>query len=198
VQDYTDGQGRHWRSAIAKTELAGPVFLGRLGLAGDQVGNHKHHGGSHQAVLAYPVAHYACWRAELGLAAGPGGFGENLAVAGCTEEEVCIGDTYSLGQAVLQVSQPRQPCHTLELRWERPGLMAAVFDSARGGWYLRVLQEGDIQAGQAMTLLQRPHPGWSVARVFRAFLGTDPEERRGAAALRPLSPKWKEKLAVRP
>jgi MOSC domain-containing protein YiiM len=148
-------------------------------------------------VLAYPAQHYTRWKAELGLEAGPGGFGENLAVTGLTEEDVCIGDTFALGHAVIQVSQPREPCHTLEKRWACGGLMDAVFKTARGGWYLRVLQEGEIQAGQPLLLIQRLYPGWTVARVFRAYQGTSEEERHTAAAIESLTPKWKEKLAAK-
>ena len=196
IHEYTDGQGKPWRSAITKAALTEPVLLGRLGVAGDQVGDPRHHGGLHQALLAYPAEHYAQWKIELGVEAGPGGFGENLALSGLTEEEACIGDTYQLGGAVLQVSQPRQPCHTLEKRWACPGLMDAILRTARGGWYIRVLQEGEIQAGQTLSLVERPNPGWSVARVFRAYLGKVAAERRAAAALEQLTPKWKERLGA--
>jgi MOSC domain-containing protein YiiM len=197
IREYRDDRGRLWRSAIAKEALTATIFLGRDGLEGDQVGDPRHHGGCHQAVLAYPVHHYARWKAELGIEAGPGGFGENLAVKGLTEEDVCIGDTFALGQAVIQVSQPREPCHTLEKRWACRGLVDAVFKTARGGWYLRVMQEGEIQAGQPLSLIQRLHPDWTVARVFRAYHGTSAQERLMAAALESLTPKWKEKLAAK-
>jgi MOSC domain-containing protein YiiM len=196
IREYTDDQGQPWRSAIAKESLTGPIFLGRLGLADDQVGDPRHHGGPHQALLAYPVEHYAGWNEALGITAGPGGFGENLALEGLTEEEACLGDTFELGGALLQISQPRQPCHTLEKRWACPGLMEAILTSARGGWYLRVLEEGEIQAGQALVLVRRPNPGWTVARVFRAYLGKESEERRAAAALEQLTPKWQERLGA--
>ena len=196
IREYTEVQGKHWRSAIVKESLVVPVFLGTLGLAGDQVGDPKRHGGLHQAVLAYPAEHYARWKAELGLDAGPGGFGENLALLGLTENEACIGDTFELGQAVLQVSQPRQPCHTLAKRWACPELINAVWKTARGGWYCRVLRGGEVQAGQPLVLVQRPHPGWTVARVLHASHGAAAEERLAAASLEHLTPKWREQLAA--
>ena len=194
VREYADDQGRPWRSAIAKSALSGPVFLGQLGLAGDQVGDPRHHGGLHQAVLAYPAEHYRFWQEELGLDAGPGGFGENLALMGLTEEEVCIGDVFELGEALVQVSQPRQPCHTLARRWTCPELINVVWQTARGGWYLRVLREGMVEAGQTLLRVQRPHPGWTVARVLWASQGTTAAEGSALAALEHLSLNWKEKF----
>ncbi len=198
VQEHVDAQGKTWRSAIVKEAVPGPLRLGTLGPAGDEVGDHRHHGGAHKAVLAYPSEHYAAWKAEGVLDAGPGGFGENLALKGLTEEGVCVGDVFELGGALLQVSQPRQPCHTLVKRWGVPDLVERIWETARTGWYVRVLKEGSVQAGQVLKLLERPHEGWTVARVLRASrgLGVSPEERRMAGALVHLSPSWQEKLTT--
>jgi MOSC domain-containing protein YiiM len=197
IREFTDAQGRPWHSAIGKESVHSLVFLGMMGLAGDQVSNLKHHGGLHQAVLAYPVENYPFWKAELGLDVAPGAFGENLAVAGLSEEEACIGETFELGEAILRISSPRRPCHTLTKRWDCPGLVEAIWRTARGGWYCRVLREGHVRAGQPFSLIQRPHPGWTVARVFRSVLGTDAEEHTATAALEYLAPRWKEKLEAK-
>jgi MOSC domain-containing protein YiiM len=198
IREYTDSKGMSWRSAIAKESLPGPLQLGKLGPVGDEVGDPRHHGGIHKAVLAYPSEHYTAWKVEGVLDGGPGGFGENLTVQGLMEEEVCVGDVFELGGAQLQVSQPRQPCHTLVKRWGVADLVERIWDTARTGWYLRVLREGTIQVGQTLVLVDRPHAGWTVARVLRINrgLGVDPEERRAAGALAHLSPSWQEKLTL--
>src|SRR5437762_1529131 len=109
--------GHQWRSAIAKEPVRGPVLLGREGLAGDAHADLRFHGGPDKAVLAYCTEHYAGWRAELGRDALPfGSFGENLTVEGLLEDEARIGDTFALGAAVIQISQPRTPCQKLARR----------------------------------------------------------------------------------
>jgi MOSC domain-containing protein YiiM len=118
------------------------------------------------AVLCYAFDHYARWREELGLSEmAPGGFAENFTLAGQDERTVCIGDVYGVGEAVVQVSQPRGPCINISRAWERPDLLGRVEETGRHGWYLRVLQEGRVEAGLELRLLDRQYPGWSVRRA---------------------------------
>jgi MOSC domain-containing protein YiiM len=140
---------------------------GELELAGwRRQADRKGHGGPEKAVLAYAAAHYDSWRARLELPKLPfGAFGENLTVAELTEQTVCIGDSWQLGGATVQISQPRVPCFKLAYRWRIKDLTARVAKTGRTGWYLRVLDEGEIQAGQEMTLLDRPYPQWTIARA---------------------------------
>lgn len=163
---------RVWETGFVKRPVEGPVLLRRENLAGDGQADLRSHGGPDKAVLAYAVEHYPRWREELGLPElGPGGFGENLTVEGQDECSVCLGDVYALGEAVLEVSQPRSPCYKISWRWRRPELLPRVEETGRHGWYLRVLQEGTIEAGQPLTLVRRPYPQWTVRRasdVFRA------------------------------
>ncbi|BDU77133.1 MOSC domain-containing protein [Mesoterricola sediminis] len=196
VQARVDAQGRTWRSAIAKVPAPGPVRLGALGLAGDAVGNRTVHGGPDQAVLAYAAAHYARWQAE-GVAVEPGAFGENFLLDGLEDEEACIGDLFAVGQARVQVSHPRQPCATLARHLDRPDIVERVWTLRRGGWYLRVLQEGLVEAGQPLRLLARPNPGATVARVLSAQrnAASDPAEALALAGLEGLSAPWAERLA---
>ena len=156
---------RPWRSAFFKEPVSGPVAVGPLGLAGDEQADRKHHGGPDLAVLMYCGDHYPAWSAEHGLASiGPGGFAENLTVTGCGEPDVCVGDRLRVGRnLVLEVSQPRQPCSNIDRRWRRQGVMAATVATGRGGWYLRVLQPGEVRAGDEVVLLERPFPGLTVA-----------------------------------
>jgi MOSC domain-containing protein YiiM len=113
---------------------------------------------------------------------GAGGFGENLTVEGQDERTVCIGDVYELGDAVVQVSQPRGPCYKIAWRWRRPELMDLVQESGRHGWYLRVLREGLIEAGQELCLVERPHPEWTVGRAAEVYRGRR-RDRAAAAEL---------------
>ncbi|MBL0210949.1 MAG: MOSC domain-containing protein [Holophagaceae bacterium] len=198
AEDPLGGPWRPWRSAIFKTPVACPRQLTRLGLAGDEVADTRHHGGPDQAVLAYASEHYPLWQAS-GLDADPGAFGENFLLAGLTDQEACIGDVFAIGKpggAVVQISHPRQPCATLARRFQRNDVVLLVWETARGGWYLRVLQEGQVQAGDGLALLERPNPGWSVARVLNAFRHAKqhPEEALLAADLSGLTGHWSSSL----
>jgi MOSC domain-containing protein YiiM len=196
--DATDPLDRPWRSAIFKTPVAGAVWLGRTHLTGDGQADLVHHGGPHRAVLAYGLSHYEAWRAELGLPdLAPGAFGENFAVAGLTEGVVCLGDVWAVGEARLQVSEPRRPCATLAKRLRRTDIVGRVQATGRTGWYMRVLQEGLVAAGDAVSLLERPHPDWPMARV-NAVVGPrkrGQDEVAALAAVAALSPEWQAKLA---
>ena len=198
IRAYPGTGGEPWRSAIAKQPAPGPLRLTRLGLEGDQVAHPDVHGGPDQAVLAYASEHYPLWRAE-GVPAGHGDFGENLLLSGLTDREACIGDRYALGEAVLQVSHPRQPCNTLARRFQRKDIVPLVWSLGRGGWYLRVLQEGWVAAGQDLTLLDRPNPGATAARVLAAFqkAAQEPGEALGMAALEGLTGEWRDKLRAK-
>lgn len=198
--DAADPHDRRWTTAFFKSPIAGPVFVGRTNIAGDAQADLEHHGGADKAVLAYAAGHYELWRDEL---ARPelcfGGFGENLTIAGLTEESVCIGDVWLLGEAHFQVSQPRQPCWKLARRWRTKELAALVIANGRSGWYLRVLREGMIDAGQPLTLIERPHAEWSVARANQV-MHQRPSDRAMAselAALPELSSAWRHGLQVR-
>ena len=189
-----DALHRSWRSAIYKEPVAGPLRLSGLGLVGDEVADKRHHGGPDQAVLAYASEHYPLWR-SMGLAADFGAFGENFLLTGLTDQEACIGDVFAIGissEAIVQVSHPRQPCATLARRFQRNDVVSLVWETARGGWYLRVLQEGRVQAGDGLSLRERPNPEWSVARVLNAFRHAhqNPKEARQAADLPGLTSRW--------
>ena len=161
-----------WRSAFFKEPVLGPVMLRFTNLEGDRQADPRVHGGPEMAVLAYSADHYPAWRAELGIAEmGPGGFAENFTISGQDELSVCIGDVYRVGEATVQVSQPRGPCYKISYRWKRPDLLGRCESNGRHGWYLRVLDEGLVAAGLPVELLERPNPDWSVRRaadVYRA------------------------------
>jgi MOSC domain-containing protein YiiM len=191
---------RPWFSGIVKRRADGPLWLGRTNLDGDGQADLENHGGPDKAVLAYSASHYPGWREELGRSDLPfGAFGENFTVDGLDERGVCIGDVFALGDARLQVSQPRQPCWKLARLWQIKDLTARVQRTGRGGWYLRVLAEGRVAAGQAMTLQERPRPRWTVALandlLYRRL--HDPDEMAALAASPLLAASWREQLQSR-
>ena len=192
-----DPEGRPWRSGFVKEPVAGLVRLGRTGLNGDGQADERHHGGPEQALLAYAADHYPGWRAELGRPDFPhGAFGENLTIAGLDETTVCIGDTFAIGEARVQVSQPRTPCWKIGRRWAIPDLTKRVETTGRTGWYLRVLVEGEIAAGVPVLLVGRPYPEWTIARAHavRRAQRRDPAAAAALAACPRLSPAWRSAL----
>ena len=145
-------------SGIAKSIVDRPVAIGPMGIVGDEQADLVHHGGVEKAIHHYPADHYRWWSGELGnhpLLARPGAFGENISTLGLVEDEVCIGDRYRLGTALVEVSQGRQPCWKLGHRFDRKQVPATVVKTRRSGWYYRVIEAGElvIAAGGAGWLL---------------------------------------------
>lgn len=183
-------------SGIDKHPVSAPLWLGAEGLRGDEQADRRFHGGPEKALHHYARDHYPGWLAELGeraVLAAPGAFGENISTLGLTEADVCVGDVFRAGTALIQVSQARQPCWKLDHRFGQRGVAARVQASGRTGWYYRVLQEGWLCAGDTLALCERPHPQWSLARVQdvlnRRVL--DADVLHALAALPELSPNWR-------
>ncbi|MDE2407462.1 MAG: MOSC domain-containing protein [Xanthomonadaceae bacterium] len=184
------------RSGIDKQPLTGAVHIGELGIEGDEQGDLRVHGGPDKAVHHYAFDHYATWRDELGalpLLETPGAFGENISTRGLTEAGVCLGDRFSLGGALLEVSQGRQPCWKLNDRFGVADMARRVQTTGRSGWYYRVLQPGSARAGDVLALAERPHPDWTLQRLgallFQRVL--DPALLEPALAL-PLVPSHRK------
>jgi MOSC domain-containing protein YiiM len=170
-------QGSH-RTAYAKASRTGSVRAHALGLEGDEVGNPRVHGGPEKAIYAYGAGAYASWIVEQPQHADrlvPGAFGENLLIAGLDEGSTCIGDRWRIGTALVEVCQPRQPCSTLARWFDDPRMVKAMVRNGLSGWYLRVLQEGEMTAGDALTLEHRPQGAWSIARVLEASYRSPPD-----------------------
>jgi MOSC domain-containing protein YiiM len=180
VRPLAGGEG----SAIAKAAIEGPVRITFLGLDGDQQADHRFHGGPDKALHHYPLDHYAYWASKAvdhPLLNASGAFGENISTYGLREHEVCIGDRLRLGTALVEVSQGRQPCWKQAARMEWSTLPAMMVRERRCGWYYRVIEEGQAEAGDMLTLIDRPLPDWSIRRVFGIIIGGD--HRVEAAAL---------------
>jgi len=183
-------------SAIAKTQVKGVLRLGRTGFAGDEQGDTRHHGGMDKAVHHYPGEHYAAWRDDLGpvaLLRSPGAFGENISTLGLVEADVAIGDRFRLGTALVEVSQGRQPCFRLNLRFEMKGMALAMQRSGRTGWYYRVIEEGEVGPGDRLDLVERISPEWTVERLWRLlYVDTlDREALEQAAGIPHLPERWR-------
>ena len=189
-----------WQTAFHKQPVAGPVHAGALGLAGDAQADLANHGGPDKAICVYPAAHYPHWRRTLNLPDLPqGAFGENFTLADATEDDVCIGDVFRIGSAVVQISQPRQPCWKLARRWRVKDLAAQVERTGWTGWYFRVLQPGEIAPGQPVEPVGRPHPEWrvSLANEIMHHRQADHAAAAALAACPALSASWRESLSHR-
>jgi MOSC domain-containing protein YiiM len=161
-----DGRQKAWVSGIYKKPVKGVIWLGQLNLAGDGQADLRVHGGPAKAVMAYSAEHYPFWRERLpGIDFQYGAFGENFTVSGMTEDSVCVGDMYRVGDAAIQVTQPRQPCWKLARRIGTQEIGPLVIGTGYSGWYFGVLHEGSLQAGDRLILLDRPSPEWTIRRV---------------------------------
>jgi MOSC domain-containing protein YiiM len=157
------------------------VPLRGVNLRGDDQADRTVHGGPDKAVYAYAVEDTEWWETELGRSLGPGSFGENLTVRGLPVSEAVIGERWAVGSALLEVCQPRLPCFKLGLRMGDPRFLKRFAKAGRPGAYHRVVQEGDIAAGDRIEVVSRPAHGVTSALVARALLG---EPQLLAAALR--------------
>jgi MOSC domain-containing protein YiiM len=188
-------RGETVRTSIWKAPVPGRVAVRRTNLAGDEQSDLRVHGGVDKAVYVYPHEHYAFWQAELpGVALGAGHFGENLTTAGLLEADVSIGDRLRIGSAELRVTQPRVPCFKLGLRFGRPELVKRFLAAGRSGFYLAVLREGELGAGDAIERIPVATPSLSVAEVADLHAGRSRarERLRLASELAGLPEGWRE------
>lgn len=171
--------GRSIPSAFVKAPVPGRIPLGHLGLPGDEH-VYEHHGGPDMALLVYPAEHSAAWADELGLELPDvAAFGENLTTRGMTEDDVHLGDVFTLGTAVVQACQPRTPCYKLAARFGVKDMAVRVQATGRTGYLLRVLAEGEIGAGDELVLREREHHGITVAEAGR-IVNVDRRDLDGA------------------
>jgi MOSC domain-containing protein YiiM len=189
------------RTAFRKLPVAGAIAVHSLGLAGDQQGNLRVHGGTEKAVYGYPISGYAGWQAEFPAMADrfvAGAMGENLVIAGLDEEHVHIGDIVRAGTALLQIAQIREPCSTFAAVLGTTKVVRAMTKSGRCGWYYRVLEPGQVAAGDDHAIIERPNPHWSIARFARFAAGQagTTEALHELTSLPGLTPAWQRKAAA--
>jgi len=189
--------GQTFPTSILKEPAAGRVRVRRLSLDGDWPADLRYHGGQNKAVYAYPFEHYPTWSRELGRDdLRPGQFGENLTVEGMVEDTVNLGDVYRFGSAVLQVSQSRTPCFKLGIRMGSPAFIKTFLESGRLGFYLRVVEEGEVGAGDAVELVERHPAGLTVRHLWHVVHGggADAESAQALLQFNTLGPEWREPL----
>lgn len=163
-------QGEPVISSIRKTPLTIPiVFVDHTNIEGDQQSDLTVHGGVDKAVYAYSADHWPWWQSAAGYAAGFAGFGENLTIAGASEDEIRIGDNFTWGEVVLEVSQPRAPCYKFVMLTERKEMAARMTVSARTGWYFRVKKTGIAPTSGSLTRISSDPARPSVKETFMAM-----------------------------
>jgi len=189
-----------WETGFYKEAQAGPRWLGYEGFRGDEQADRRYHGGSEKAVCVYASEHYPYWRDTLAISDLPhGAFGENITLQGLLETTVCIGDRYTLGEAEVQISQPRQPCWKLARRWQVKDLALRVEQTGFTGYYFRVLRHGNVQPGDTLELIERSYPEWTIDRCNRIMHHSkdDAEAAQSLAGCPHLSSSWRDSLWLR-
>ncbi|QKL20801.1 MOSC domain-containing protein [Bacillus altitudinis] len=151
--------GKEIKTAINKKRIHKPVYLSKLNFDGDGQGDLVHHGGDDKAICVFPYDHYTYFEQFLGVSLQEAAFGENVTVHQLVETEVRIGDVFQFGEAIVEVSQPRQPCVKLSLKHGNMKLVKEVQQTGYTGFYLRVLKEGMVSPDEALVLVEKaPHP----------------------------------------
>ena len=192
-----------WVTGFHKSPVENEVQVTTTGISGDGQADLKNHGGLDKALCVYPSEHFCDWAEFLDINTfPPGGFGENLTVVGLLESDVCIGDTYRIGELLIQVSQPRQPCWKLARRWNCKALTPEVQSTGKTGWYFRVLEPGKISAGMEIQLVTKAirddaNSGWTIQIANRIIYdpNADTASVEALASFEPLSESWKSQLS---
>jgi MOSC domain-containing protein YiiM len=188
-------KGKTVTTGIFKEPVSKRVMVRSLNLDGDGQADLTVHGGVDKAVYVYPFEHYDYWRSELPDTELPLGiFGENFTITGLREEEVNIGDRFRIGDVHLMVTQPRLPCYKLGIRFGRPEMVKQFLASRRTGFYFRVLQEGEVGAGDTLKLVSRDDRNITVADITQLYTReqNNPELLHQAAQLEALPESWRD------
>lgn len=189
--------GRSMITGIDKREVH-EVYLATRGFEGDDVADKKHHGGPDRAVCLYPAEHYIQWEKELDKTLPTAAFGENLTVTNMMEADVCIGDTYKIGDAIIQITQGRVPCSTIDKYTEANTLLKRLIETGYTGFLARVLNEGTIRADSRIELIERHPARISVLHCNEVyFKNKDALAMKRIQAVDALAEDWKQKLEKR-
>ncbi len=188
---------RRVQTGIFKAPVPGPVMVRKLNVDGDRQSDLKVHGGPDKAVYSYDIQDYWFWESEMDRPLPHGMFGENLTTEGLLDREVCVGDVLNAGKTVLlQATQPRLPCYKLGIKFQDEGMVRRFTQAGRWGVYFRVLEEGLISAGDALTFVSRDPHQVTIDSLARISTGqpVDPELIRRALDVPSLTPRWRQKL----
>src|SRR3954470_9071292 len=182
-------------TGIFKEPIAGRVMMRTLNLDGDRQADLSVHGGPQKAVYVYPSEHYDFWKLELpGMDLPWGMFGENLTTTGLLETEINIGDKFCIGSAEVMVTQPRMPCYKLGIKFGRSDIIKRFLVSERSGFYLSVLQEGEVGDGDDIELIEEDESGLKVVDVTRLYAREKHNVQllRRATEVQALPESWRE------
>jgi MOSC domain-containing protein YiiM len=188
--------GKELVTGIYKSPVNSAVYLTRTNLDGDGQADLEFHGGEDKALCVYCEEHYSYWENHLGKQLESAAFGENVCVRGMLESEVCIGDTYELGEAMVQISQPRQPCHKLAKKHDTVDLPLKVQQTGYTGYYFRVLKEGWIPEKPSIRLISKHPAGVTVAFANQTVYQDKPnaESLKRILTVDELSASWRQSL----
>jgi MOSC domain-containing protein YiiM len=176
-EEVIDHGDRRFTTGIRKRPVEGPVFIGADAVAGDTISDKQHHGGADQVAYAYSMDDYEWWSTQLGRELVPGTFGDNLTIEGLPSD-MNVGDRLLVGEVLLEATAPRIPCGTLAAQMQDSGFGMAFRKAERPGIYLRVLNEGEVTAGYAVTYIENPAPVVSILDLYR--LAYDPRPNPAA------------------
>ncbi|SDH73021.1 MOSC domain-containing protein YiiM [Alteribacillus persepolensis] len=194
----TYAEGKEMETGIVK-KRAERLYAAENGCRHDDVADKKNHGGKDRAICIYPHDHYPKWEEEFSVTLDRAAFGENITAMGMTEENVCIGDTYRVGEAVIQVTQGRIPCDTINKRTGLNGLLARIIETGYAGFLCRVLQKGEIRQTDKIQLVERDPHEVSVAFALHTYFHhpKDQEAMQTILAVDALAQRWRDKLQAR-
>ncbi|RID86192.1 MOSC domain-containing protein [Peribacillus asahii] len=191
--------GKALTTGIFKKPSLEPVFLGKLNFEGDGQADLVNHGGADKAVCVYPYEHYVYWEETISKDLGSSAFGENLTLQGMLEPDIHIGDIYQVGEAVVQVSQPREPCFKVAKKHGVPDLALQVQNTGYTGYYFRVLKEGLVQADSKVQLIEKDSNQISI-QFANNIMHHDKSNREAIQqilAVEALSDSWRETFMKR-
>jgi MOSC domain-containing protein YiiM len=198
-------QSYGFMTAIDKQSVSNSIYLSAHGLKDDETADEKYHGGLERALHQYPAEHYTFWqqaftdRTDQQPRFSAPGMGENISALGMTEENVCIGDQYQWGEAIIEVSQPRLPCFNLNTRWDVVDISVQMQDLSRCGWLYRVIKPGMVNPSDALIHIKRLSPATTVKQVCELFFNAplNNENLTTLIEMPALSPYWGETAKTR-
>ncbi len=186
--EWTGSEGK---TGIDKRAVDGPVTFANEEVTGDVIVDRNHHGGFDQAVYAYSREDADWWQKQLGITIDNGRFGENLTTSGIDVNQALVGERWKIGSTILEVSQPRIPCRVFAGFWQRPTLIKEFMESGKPGTYLRIIQEGQINAGNVIEIVFKPDHQITIADLYAAKNG-ERSKVQEIAAVKELSIKYQE------
>ncbi|MBS4199407.1 MOSC domain-containing protein [Bacillus sp. FJAT-49732] len=194
-QLISNSNGQTFKSGIRKQPVQ-MAFLRKGGFDLDGVADLRHHGGEDRAVCFYPFEHYQWWEEWTGKSLTIPSFGENITVTKMLEDDICIGDIYQVGDTIIQITQGRIPCVTIDRSNGIKGMLSEIIQTGKTGYFARVLQEGEIKPDLELKLQERPNPGLNISVLHRLFFHErqNYEEILGVVAVPELANDMREKF----